>query len=45
MRWFASGTVDHIPATIFADYPRLNRVHGAVREHAGVRSWYDRPQP
>jgi prostaglandin-H2 D-isomerase / glutathione transferase len=40
VRWFIGGKVDHIPATIFAGYPKLMRVHDAVREHAGVKSWY-----
>jgi prostaglandin-H2 D-isomerase / glutathione transferase len=40
VRWFAGGKVDHVPATIFAGYPRLVGVHDAVRDHAGVRSWY-----
>ena len=38
--WFIGGKVDHIPATVFAGYPKLLRVHGAVRDHAGVKSWY-----
>ncbi len=40
VRWFSGGKVDHVPATIFADYPRLIGVHDAVRDHAGVRAWY-----
>jgi glutathione S-transferase len=40
VRWFVGGKVDYIPATIFAGYPKLMRVHDAVREHAGVKSWY-----
>ena len=40
VRWFIGGKVDHIPATIFAGYPRLMRVHDAVRDHAVVKSWY-----
>ena len=40
VRWFNGGKVDYIPATIFADYPRLVGVHDAVRDHPGVRSWY-----
>jgi glutathione S-transferase len=40
VRWFIGGKVDHIPATIFAGYPRLMGVHDAVRDHAGVKSWY-----
>jgi len=40
VRWFVGGKVDHIPATIFAGYPKLMRVHDAVRDHPGVKSWY-----
>jgi prostaglandin-H2 D-isomerase / glutathione transferase len=40
VRWFIGGKVDHIPATIFAGFPKLMRVHDAVRDHAGVKSWY-----
>ena len=42
VRWFIGGKVDHIPATIFAGYPKLMRVHDAVRDHAGVKSWYSK---
>jgi glutathione S-transferase len=42
VRWFNGGKVDHVPATIFADFPKLNRIHDAVRDHAGVKSWYAR---
>jgi glutathione S-transferase len=40
VHWFASGTIDHIPSTVFAAFPKLNRIHDSVRDHAGVRSWY-----
>ena len=40
VRWFNGGRVDHIPATIFAAYPKLNRVHDAVRDHHAVKAWY-----
>ncbi len=43
VRWFIGGKVDHIPATIFAGYPRLNAVHDAVRDHPGVKARYARP--
>ena len=43
VRWFIGGKVDHIPATIFADYPRLTGVHDAVRDHPGVKAWYAKP--
>jgi prostaglandin-H2 D-isomerase / glutathione transferase len=42
VRWFNGGNVDHVPATIFAGYPKLIGVHDAVRDHVGVRSWYAR---
>jgi glutathione S-transferase len=42
VRWFIGGKVDYVPATIFAEYPRLMRVHDAVRDHPGVKSWYAR---
>lgn len=40
VRWFSGGKVDHIPATIFAGYPRLMAVHDAVRDHPAVKSWH-----
>ena len=40
VRWFIGGKVDYIPATIFAGYPKLMRVHDAVRDHPRVKSWY-----
>ena len=40
VRWFASGNVDHIPATIFAGYPKLKRAHDAVRDDSRVKAWY-----
>jgi len=42
VRWFAGGKVDYIPATIFAAFPKLIRVHDAVRDDARVRAWYAR---
>jgi len=42
VRWFNGGKVDHVPATIFADYPKLNRIHDAVRDHAAITAWYAR---
>ncbi len=40
VRWFAGGKVDHIPATVFAAFPKLTRVHDAVRDDARVKAWY-----
>ena len=39
VRWFIGGKVDHIPPTIFAPFPKLMRVHDAVRDHAAVKAW------
>ena len=40
VNWFIDGKVDYIPSTIFAGYPKLNRVHQAVRGHERVKAWY-----
>ncbi len=39
VRWFAGGKVDHIPPTIFSAFPKLTRVHDAVRDDARVKAW------
>jgi len=38
--FFGGGKVDHIPATVFAGFPKLMRVHDAVRDHPAVQAWY-----
>jgi len=40
VRWLSGGKIDHVPATILSGYPKLVRVHDAVRDHAGVQAWY-----
>ncbi|MFI5300698.1 MAG: glutathione S-transferase family protein [Polyangiales bacterium] len=40
VRWFNKGVVDHVPATIFDAFPKLTRVHDAVRDDARVKAWY-----
>lgn len=42
VRWLRSGVLDHIPSTVFADCPKLNRLHDAVAEHPKVKAWYAR---
>lgn len=42
VQWLNTGKVDHIPATIFAGYPKLTGVYEAVRDHPSVKSWYAR---
>jgi glutathione S-transferase len=40
VHWIASGIIDHIPATVFDAYPKLNRAYHAVHNDAGVLAWY-----
>jgi glutathione S-transferase len=40
VRWFAGGKVDYVSKDIFAGFPKLMRVHDAVRDDARVKSWY-----
>lgn len=42
VKWFNGGRVDHIPADIFAPFPRLTRVHDAVAAHPTTVAWYAR---
>jgi glutathione S-transferase len=42
VRWFASGTVDHVPATVFDAFPKLKRLHEAVGAHPGIKAWLAR---
>lgn len=39
VRWFRSGALDHIPPTVLADFPKLNRVCDAVADHERVKDW------
>lgn len=38
--WLRSGILDHIPPTVLDPFPKLNRVHDAVRDHARIKTWY-----
>lgn len=40
VRWFATGSVDHVPSTVFAAFPKLTRVYESVRDDARIKSWY-----
>ncbi|MBA2541967.1 MAG: glutathione S-transferase family protein [Deltaproteobacteria bacterium] len=42
VRWFALGTVDHIPATVFDPFPKLTGVYKAVGGDGRVRAWFAR---
>ncbi len=40
MKWFRSGGLDHVPATVFDNFPRLTAHYNAVAHHPAVVSWY-----
>jgi len=42
VRWFASGTLDHIPKTVLDHCPKLMRLYHAVGDHPAVKSWQNR---
>jgi glutathione S-transferase len=40
VRWLTGGKLDYMPTTVVDNFPKLRRVHDAVRDHAGVKAWY-----
>ncbi len=44
VRWFVSGTVDHVPTTVFDHCPKLKRLFAAFGQHPGVQGWFARSQ-
>jgi glutathione S-transferase len=45
VRWLTTGTVDHVPSTVFDEYPKLLRLYHAVSEHPGVKAWLAKSKP
>ncbi len=43
-RWLTSGVLDHIPTSVLDHCPKLLKLHAAVAEHAGVKSWLTKPK-
>jgi len=41
-RWISSGNIAHVPADVFAEFPRLVGVERAVAQHPKVVAWYAR---
>ncbi len=39
VRWLASGGLEHVPPTIYAECPKLMRLHEAVRDDARIKAW------
>jgi prostaglandin-H2 D-isomerase / glutathione transferase len=42
--WFKSGVLDHVPADVFAKFPKLEKLHASVQQHPQIVAWYARPQ-
>lgn len=40
VRWFVSGSIDHVSKDVFADYPKLMALYQAVHTHPSITSWY-----
>ena len=40
VRWIASGSLDHVPATLFAGCTKLMRLNDAVRDDPRIKAWY-----
>jgi glutathione S-transferase len=43
VRWLTSGTLDHVPTTVFDHCPKLLRLYRAVGEHPGIKAWLAKP--
>lgn len=43
--WLKSGVLDHVPTDVLAKFPKLEKVHENVKQHAKVVAWYSRPLP
>lgn len=42
VRWLTTGVLDHVPVTVFDHCPKLLRLHRAVSEHEGVKTWLEK---
>jgi len=40
LKWFIGGGVDHIPGSVFDDFPKLRGLYEAVNDHPKVVDWY-----
>jgi prostaglandin-H2 D-isomerase / glutathione transferase len=41
--WLRGGVLDHVPATVLDPFPKLVKLHEAVKAHPKVVAWYARP--
>ena len=42
MKWIIEGGLDHVPAAVFTDQPKMKALYLAVRAHDQVVAWYAR---
>jgi prostaglandin-H2 D-isomerase / glutathione transferase len=42
VKWFTSGGIDHVPADVFAPFPKLSGIAQAVAKHPRIVAWYAR---
>ena len=42
LRAFMNGIYDHLPASLFDAYPKVQALYAAVDAHPGIRRWLDR---
>jgi len=39
---FIAGKMEHVPADVWKDSPKLTHIHAAVQDHPKVKAWYAR---
>jgi glutathione S-transferase len=42
--WLKGGVLDHVPTTVISEFPKLEKLHDAVKTHPKVVEWYARPR-
>lgn len=42
LRWITSGVLDHIPAALWENHPKLTALQAAVESHPDVADWYSK---
>ncbi|HEX6276417.1 MAG TPA: glutathione S-transferase family protein [Polyangiaceae bacterium] len=40
--WLKGGVLDHVPADVLAEFPKLEKLHESVKKHPKVAAWYAR---
>jgi glutathione S-transferase len=40
--WLKGGILDHVPTDVLAEFPKLEKLHDAVKQHPKVVAWYAR---